>query len=245
MLALTLALVLSQSLEGDFVLPVFAHPDAGAEVLGPPSAPPLESVPMVEPHQSFPEAVLEPQAEPTWARVVATANMNVQALGTLGLGLEGFVGTMLGKPTIAETPPSHSTDVLANGLVLSPGVEGGFLQMSARICGRTSLCASRASLGGSMRVGWGEGVAKRKTGSTSPNRMYFGQVGVLAGYGWVPSAPLAPAVEWVELVIRVRAGVYWAVVKSTVVTISVVFEGVPVSYGNRGLSLGFTLGFAF
>ncbi len=51
MIVLTLALVLCQSPEADFLLPVFEHPDAGEAL----STPPLESLPMIEPHQSFPQ----------------------------------------------------------------------------------------------------------------------------------------------------------------------------------------------
>jgi len=218
--------------DSEFELPDFKKPAVDAGTLSePPQPPPLE----------FPQALQEPQPPPRWNLVTGTANVNVFVIGALSLGVEGFLGLLLGTPVPRANPEPKEPNV--EGWVVSPGIEAGYAQLSLSACGKAALCGTRFSAGGAVRVGFAQGTPELKTGLTFASRMLFGELAVLGGVGWVPSAPLSPELRWGELILRGRAGVLWSVAKNTVFSLALILEGVPVSAVNRGVSVSIGVGF--
>jgi len=233
----------------DFEMPDFAAaPDGGATVPEPtPPPPPPASVTGVSPDGGTAAPDAGVPAPPTLGPFSGHFGAFVLANQFIQLGVEGAFGKVLAAP---PAPKAGSDQV--GGFVVIPGVEASFGRItSASSCGGTIFCGSRFTAGPMVKVGWASGVPGLG-GWTRLQTMYFAQLGAMFGYSWIPSAPLAPGSQSVELVLRGRVGLHWSVFGSQTVTAksgtlmaALLVEGIPLGGFTRGVLFGGTVGLAF
>ncbi|MBL9039193.1 MAG: hypothetical protein JNG84_11795, partial [Archangium sp.] len=189
-----------------------------------------------------------PPADARWYPFTASAGVSVVTAQSTAVAAEVSFGPTFGRPTLSRKGTYHE------GWFITPLVESSYGVWGSRsVCLDTSMCASRFTLGGGARVGWGRGLAAVSTGKAHVSTAVFTQLTIAGAALSVPSAPLAPAINWSELVVRGRVGVTaslsptpWVPSKSAFsIQLALVVEGVPASRLSRGATFGGALGVTF
>jgi hypothetical protein len=245
----------AQAPEDEFSMPVFAAPDAGAPEASPPTppllpAPEADVPPEPQPALVFPATPVVLK-EPRWSRATLSAVGLISGLLDLYVGVEvslAAVFSLTGPPIVTD----EKTRQVEGWLVT---VGGDFLggRVSGRLCAGSDFCGQRWAGGATARIGHATAYAARD-GSVGLKRFWFGGLSAQAAYVSVPPAPLVAGSQWVEGVLRLKAGLEASTTpaltraaRAAIIQVQVFVFGEYIAFAPvpRGFQLGAAVGVSF